>query len=1057
MMRWLIGSSLQFRYLVIVIAAVVMAVGILQLQNMPMDVLPEFSPPYVEIQTEALGLSAEEVEQMITVPMEQDLLAGVAWGDVIRSESVPGLSSVIIYFEPGTDLFRARQMVAERLSQAAVGLPHVSKPPTMIQPLSSSSRFMIVGLSSQNLSLIEMSVLARWVIGPRLLGVPGVANVATWGNRDRQLQVLVNPERLRAQGVSLQQVVETTGNALWVSSLSYLEASSPGTGGFIDTPNQRLGVWHVLPISSPEELAEVPVDGTSLLLRDVAEVVEDHQPLIGDAIINDGPNLLLVIEKLPGTNTLEVTRGVEEALEALQPGMTGIEFDATLFRPATFIEMAISNLTRTLVIGAVLVVLVLGVFLYGWRTALISLVAIPLALVAALLVLYLREATFNAVVLAGLVIALGLIIDDAIVDVEHFMWRLRQPASAGGDIPHAVPASPATLILEASIEMRSALFFATLITLLAVMPIFFMEGASGALFQPLAISYALAVLASVLVALTVTPALSLILLSNISTTTAQHHESPLVRWLQRGYDRALAPLIHKPYLMYAAVVVLIAVGLVALPFLQPKQLLPSFNEPYILIQLDGAPGTSHTAMSRIVARASTELRSIPGVQEVGAHVGRAVFGDQVVGINSAQLWVKVDPLANYDTTVAAIQETVDGYAGLEREVKTYLQQTLSPASASANEGLTVRVFGEDHEVLRAEAEKVRQALAGISGVADSQVALPPEEPTLEIEVDLAAAQTHGIKPGDVRRAAAILLSGLQVGALFEEQKVFDVVVWGTPEVRQSLTNIRELLIEAPTGYVRLGDVAKVQIVPAPAIIRREAISPYLDVTFTVQGREASAVMRDIATTLQNFTFPLEYHAVLLNESDAQQATQQLILLATLIAVIGIFLLLQASTDSWRLAVAAFVALLSALAGGALTALTIGGPLSVSALFGFFAVLGIAARHSVLLINHYRRLQQAGEAFGPALVLRGARERLAAMVMTTLTTGAALLPFVLFGNIPGHEVVSPIAIVILGGLVTSTVVNLFIMPTLYLRFGARLEPASSSVSLSAQPSLGSSAD
>lgn len=1056
MMRWLISSSLQFRYLVIVIAAVVMAVGILQLQNMPMDVLPEFSPPYVEIQTEALGLSAEEVEQMITVPMEQDLLAGVAWGDVIRSESVPGLSSVIIYFEPGTDLFRARQMVAERLSQAAVGLPHVSKPPTMIQPLSSSSRFMIVGLSSQNLSLIEMSVLARWVIGPRLLGVPGVANVATWGNRDRQLQVLVNPERLRAQGVSLQQVVETTGNALWVSSLSYLEASSPGTGGFIDTPNQRLGVWHVLPISSPEELAQVPVDGTSLLLRDVAEVVEDHQPLIGDAIINDGPNLLLVIEKLPGTNTLEVTRGVEEALEALQPGMTGIEFDATLFRPATFIEMAIRNLTRTLVMGAVLMVLVLGVFLYGWRTALISLVAIPLALVAALLVLYLREATFNAVVLAGLVIALGLIIDDAIVDVEHFRWRLRQPASAGGDIPNAVPASPATLILEAAIEMRGALFFATLITLLAAMPIFFLEGASGALFQPLAISYALAVLASVLVALTVTPALSLILLSNISTTS-QHRESPLVRWLQRGYDRVLAPILQKPYLMYAAVVVLIAVGLVALPFLQPKQLLPSFNEPYLLIQLDGAPGTSHTAMSRIVARASTELRSIPGVQEVGAHVGRAVFGDQVVGINSAQLWVKVDPLANYDVTVAAIQEAVDGYAGLEREVKTYLRQALSPTSVSASEGLSVRVFGEDHEVLHAEAEKVRQALAGISGVADAQVALPPEEPTLEIEVDLSAAQTHGIKPGDVRRAAAILLSGLQVGALFEEQKVFDVVVWGTPEVRQSLTNIRELLIEAPTGYVRLGEVAKVQIVPAPAIIRREAISPYLDVTFTVQGREARAVARDIATTLQNFAFPLEYHAVLLNESGDQPATQQLILLATLVAVIGIFLLLQASTDSWRLAAATFIALAAALAGGALTALTIGGPLSVSALFGFFAVLGIAARHSVLLINHYRRLQQAGEALGSALVLRGARERLAAMVMTTLTTGAALLPFVLFGNIPGHEVVRPIAIIILGGLVTSTVVNLFIMPTVYLRFGARLEPASSSVSLSAQPSLGSSAD
>ena len=388
MMRGIVGSSLHFRYLVVVVAGVMMLFGILQLRDMPVDVLPEFSPPFVEIQTEALGLSAEEVEQMITVPMEQDLLAGVAWLDVIRSESVPGLSSVLVYFEPGTDLYRARQMVAERLAQAAVGLPHVSKPPTMIQPLSSASRFMIVGLSSKELSLIEMSVIARWTIAPRLMGVPGVAHVAIWGNRDRQLQVLVDPEQLRDAGVSLQQIVETTGNALWVSTLSFLEASTPGTVGFIDTPQQRLGIWHVLPISSPDELAQVPVQGTAWRLGDVTKVVEDHQPLIGDALVNDSPNLLLVIEKLPGINTLEVTQGVEEALAALQPGFASIDFDATLFRPATFIEMAIANLSRTLVISALLMVLVLGVFLYGWRTALISLLAIPIPLVAALLVLY---------------------------------------------------------------------------------------------------------------------------------------------------------------------------------------------------------------------------------------------------------------------------------------------------------------------------------------------------------------------------------------------------------------------------------------------------------------------------------------------------------------------------------------------------------------------------------------------------------------------------------------------------------------------------------------------
>ncbi|MBI3241983.1 MAG: efflux RND transporter permease subunit [Chloroflexi bacterium] len=1051
MMRGIINTSLQFRFLVLVVAAVAMVGGIVQLRNMPVDVLPEFSPPYVEIQTEALGLSAEEVEQMITVPMEQDLLAGVAWGNVIRSESVPGLSSVVIFFEPGTDLFRARQMVSERLSQAAVGLPHVSKPPTMIQPLSSSSRFMIIGLSSNDLSLIEMSVLARWVISPRLLSVPGVANIAIWGQRERQLQVLVDPELLRAQGVSLEQVVETTGNALWVSSLSFLEASSPGTGGFIDTPNQRLGVWHVLPISSPEDLAQVPVDDAkSLVLGDVAELVEDHQPLIGDAIINNSPNLLLVVEKLPGTNTLEVTKGVEGAIEALRPGMAGIKFDASLFRPATFIEMAIANLTRTLIIAAVLAVLVLGVFFYGWRTALISLVTIPLALVAALLVLYLRGATLNTVLLAGLVIALGMIIDDAVVDVEHIMRRLRSQPRQG-------EASLVDTVLEASAEMRSSLFFATLITLLAVTPIFFMEDASGALFQPLAISYALAVLASMVVALTVTPALSLILLPGASTASPERRESPLVAWLQGVYDGALSPFIQRPLLAYAVAAILVVAGLAMVPFLSPKQLLPSFKEPYILIQLDGAPGASHTAMSRIVARASSELKLIDGVQNVGAHLGRAVFGDQVVGINSAELWVKVDPQANYETTVTAIQEMVDGYAGLDHQVKTYLQQTLSPSSDSASNGLAVRVYGEDHEDLSEEAVKLQQALAGINGVVNSRVDFPVEEATLEIKVDLAAAQEYGIKPGDVRRAAAILLSGLQVGALFEEQKVFDVVVWSQPDVRQSLTDIRELLIATPNGHVRLGDVADVRIVAAPTVIRREAISPYLDILFDVQGRDVAAVTSNIKATLQEFPFRLEYHAVVLGEQSTQQAAQQRILLAAVVAVIGIFLLLQASFDSWGLAAATFVTLPAALAGGAVAAIAGGGPLSLAALFGLLAVLGIAARHSVLLVGHYRRLEQEGEAFGSGLALRGARERLSPMVMTTLTTGLILLPFIFSGNIPGLEVARPIAIVILGGLVTSTLLSLFVMPALYLRFGARPAPESASLPLGAQPSLGSSAD
>lgn len=1050
MIRGIVSWSLQFRFLVIILAVVVMVVGIVQMRDMPVDVLPEFSPPYVEIQTEALGLSAEEVEQMITVPMEQDLLAGVAWLDVIRSESVPGLSSVVVYFEPGTDLYRARQMVAERIAQSAVGLPHVSKPPTMIQPLSSASRFMIVGLSSKQLSLIQMSVLARWTIGPRLMGVPGVAHVAIWGNRDRQLQVQVDPEHLQDMGVTLRQVVDTTGNALWVSSLTYLEASTPGTGGFIDTPNQRLGIWHVLPIKSPEDLAQVPVKGTALQLRDVANVVEDHQPLIGDALVNDTPNLLLVIEKLPGINTLEVTRGIEDALDALRPGFASIDFDATLFRPASFIEMAMANLARTLVIAALLVVLVLGFFFYGWRSALISLVAISLSLVAALVVLYLRGATLNAMVLAGLIIALGIIIDDAIIDVDRIMQHLHQNQVEDD------PKSTANVILEASAETRGAVFFATLVTLLAVLPVFFMEGLSSALFQPLVVSYGLAVLAAMAVALIVTPALSLILLSEPLLET---HESPLVGWLKRGCGPVLAGTLRNPRLAYAVVVLLILAGIVGLPFIRQNQLLPSFKEPYLTIQLEAAPGTSLPAMNRILTQASKELRAVPGVSNVGAHVGRAVFGDKVVGINYAEVWVSLDPQVNHDATVTAIESTLEGYSGLDRQVQTYLQQVVGQTQISSNGTLTLRVFGEDHQVLGEQAEKLQQVLVGIGGVIDPRVVFTKEEPTVEIEVNLDSAQRFGVKPGDVRRAAATLLSGIQVGSLFEEQKVFDVVVWSTPETRDSIDDIHQLLIDTPGGgHVRLGEVADVRVVSSPTVIKREAISPYRDVVFNVQGRDSRAVIGEVKAAIQNFAFPLEYHAVVLEDYAAQQATQQRLLVSGIMAAFGIFLLLQASFRSWRLAAVIFLTVPGALAGSVLAALLGGSLIPQSSLFGFLAILGIAVRNSVMTINQYQHLERGeGERFGPELVLNGSRQRVAPIMMTTLITGLALLPFVLSGGIPGLEMVRPTAIVILGGLVTSTLINLFVVPPLYLRLGASVEAELFSTLPSPQPDFSSSSD
>lgn len=1031
-MRSIIESSMRLRYLIVILAAALMVFGIAQIRSMPVDVFPEFNPPMVEIQTEALGLSAEEVESLITTPMEADLLIGVAWLDRIYSESVTGLSTITLIFEPDADPIKVRQMVQERLNQA-YALPNVSKTPTMIQPLSSTNRVMMIGLSSQDLSLIDMGVLARWNIRPRLMGVTGVANVAVWGQRERQLQIQVDPQKLQEKGVTVQQIIETAGEALWVSPLTYLESSSPGTAGWIDTPNQRLGIHHLLPISSTEDLGRVSVAGSDgLVLSDVANVVEDHQPLIGDAIINDGPGILLVVEKFPGANTLQVTQGIEDALTALQPGLTGLTIDPTVFRPANYIEAATNNVSTAVMIGGLLVVLILGAFFFKWRTALVSLVVIPLSLVAAGFVLSLRGVTFNAMILAGLVIALGAIIDDAIIDVENIARRLRENRKNGFNKPTMA------VIADASMEMRGNIGFATLIILLAVLPIFFMQGGvSASFFHPLAISYVLAVLASVIVAMVVTPALSLLLLEN---DKFEQRESPLVSRLKSGYAGSLSQVINTRYFAPVMAGIIILAGLAVLPFLGVS-LNPALKQTDLLIQWEGAPGTSLTEMNRIMSQAGQELRTIPGVRNVGSHVGRAETGDQTVGINSAEIWVNLDRAADYDATLAAVQKVIDGYPGLQREVGNYEPKRLGEALTTTNDELVVRLYGHDLAVLKDSAQSMSKTISEVTGVVNAQPELSAEEAQVEIEVNLAAAEQYGLKPGDIRRSVATLLSGLRVGSLYEEQKIFEVVVWGVPEIRNSLNDIGDLLIDTPSGeYVRLGDVAEVRVVPTPIIVRRDSVSRFMDITVSVSGRSLTAVAADIKSRLAEIEVPFEYHAELLGGYAEQQAAQQQMLILAVAAVIGFMVLLQASFKSWSLSFASLLTLPMALAGGVLATVVLGGGiLSIGSLFGFLTVLGIAIRNGIVMTNHFDRLERIeGATFGPELVLRGASERLAPILMTILTTGLAMLPIVFLGDIPGLEIIRPMAIVVLGGLVTTTLLDLFVLPALYLRYGASRE-------------------
>lgn len=1018
MMEALIRGALRLRVAVACLAVLLMIWGLDVVSRTPLDVFPEFSPPLVEVQTEAPGLSTAEVEALVSVPLES-ALNGTPWLKTLRSKSVLGLSSVVLIFEDGTDLLRARQLVSERLSVAATTLPAVARPPVMLPPLSSTSRAMKIGISSKTLSQVEMTALARWTIRPRLMAVPGVANVAIWGQRDRQLQVLVTPDRLAANRVTLDQVMKVTG-----------DATRPQPGGFIDSPNQRLAVAHVGGITDARALANVPVvtrKGTPLTLGDVAAVTEGHQPPIGDAIINDGPGLLLIVEKQPWGNTLELTRGVETALESLKPGLPELEIDSTIFRPATYIERSLSNLNHALLLGCVLVVLILGLFLWEWRTAVISVTAIPLSLVAAGLVLHFRGGTLNTMVLAGLVIALGEVVDDAIIDVENIVRRLKLNAASSS------PQSSFIVVLKGALEVRSAVVYATLIVALVFLPVFMLDGLAGAFFRPLALSYLLAVTASLGVALVVTPALALILLPRAIDRT--RHEPPIMAPLKRWYRGVLERVLAKPGRAPVVLGTLLALTVTAVPFLG-EDFLPHFKELDFLMHWVEKPGTSLEAMNRITLAASKELRSVPGVRNFGSHIGRAEVADEVVGPNFTELWISVDPEVDYDATVARVQEVVDGYPGLYRDLLTYLRERIKEVLSGGGGSVVVRVYGPDLATLREQAQRVGTALGKIEGVSDLKVEPQVLVPQVEVKLRDEQAQAFGISPGDVRRAVATLVKGAKVGEVYEQQKSFDVVVWGDASVRNDVQALRELLIDLPGGgQVPLNAVAEVRIGATPNVIQRESASRRIDVSCNVKGRDLGSVARDVEKTVRAMSFPSEHHAEVLGEYAARQQSQRRLFAFALLALLGIFLVLYSDFGDARTALLVYASLPFALVGAVGAVLLSGGVLSLGGLVGFVTVIGIAARNGIMLVSHYRHLEREEDVpFGLELVLRGAEERLRPILMTALATGLALVPIIMGGVRPGNEIEHPLAVVIVGGLISSTFLNLFLMPALFLRFG-----------------------
>jgi multidrug efflux pump subunit AcrB len=861
MLRSLIAVSLRFRMLLVGVAAGLIALGIVSLPKMHSDVLPELSQaPVLEVQTESPGLSSQEVEQYITVPEENNLLDGIMGVWDVRSRSTPGLSTIDLYFEPGTTTLHARQLVEERLTNS-FSLPAVNKPPLLIQPLSSSSRALLIGLSSTKLSPLELSYLARWVVKPRLSGVPGVANVAIFGQQDRQIQVQVDPAKLAAQHITLQQIIDTAGNAQLVSPLTYLEGSAPGTGGFLDGPNQRLEIRPLLPLGAPKDLAKVPISDApgKPSLASVARVIESHQPLVGNALTPNGPGLVLLVQKLPSASVPGVTNGIERALDDLRPALQGVRIDSSFFRPARYVDSALHNLALALVIAAALGLVAIVALLLDLRAAFLAAVSVALSFLVAVIVLNALGYTLGALVVLGLLVACGVLVDDAVGGTRALVSRVRRRAEEGADVPLQ------SVIVDAAAELRGTLTYGTVIVLLAIAPVFFAKGLTATYLHPMALAFALAVIASMLVALTFTPAVGMLLFERGgSRRPAAALAAKVGANVGAGYDWVLARALAIPRGVLACVCLIGLAGVIAVPFLrQPAP--PRFKDRNIVVQWTGLAGAGLGEMNRITSRVSAQLRALPSVGDVAATLGRAVGGDQIVDTNSGQIYVQIRSTADYDRALTAIRGVVETVPGMRASVSTYEADVQAGVLAPANQNVTVRVYGEDYTRLHALATRVAGLMSNVDGVGKPQISAPTMEPNINVTVNDNAAHNAGVLPGDARRQASTLVSGLTVGNFFQQQAVFDVVVWSIPSVRADLQAVRSLPIDTSSGgHVPLSSIAAVGVGPGPLDIQHQALSRYVDVTAPVQESTGiGEAQSTIQHRLSQISFPLTYHAEIL--------------------------------------------------------------------------------------------------------------------------------------------------------------------------------------------------
>lgn len=1017
----LIRFAIRFRGVVIALSAALILYGIYALLGAQYDVFPEFAPPQVSIQTEAAGLSPEQVEILVTRPIES-AINGMSGVLSLRSSSIQGLSVVTVTFGAGSDIYRNRQVVAERLAAVGSELPKGVAAPAITPLTSSASTVLIIGLTSKTRSLMAVRAEADWTVQRRLLAVPGVAKVTVFGGETRSLQIQVHPEKLIQFNLGLDEVVRAAERATGVRG-----------AGFVETATQRIVLATRGQSLSPEELGRTVVVATEngrVTLADIADVRAAPKPAIGGASILGEPGVVMMVGEQYGSNTSDVASRVEAAVKELRPGLEaqGLTLHADLFRPAAFIAVATGSVEFALLLGGALVVVVLFLFLFDWRTSAIASVAIPLSLLTAVISLQAFGITLNAMTLGGLAIAIGEVVDDAVIGIENVVRRLRGQPDMGGR-------SRALIVLDACLEVRGAVVYATFAVLLVFLPVLALSGVAGRLFAPLGIAYILAVVASLAVALTVTPALSTALLAH---RKMPDRDPPLVRYSRGGYERLMARLIARPRLVYGTTVIATIAGLSLVPFFGAT-FLPDLKEGHFVLHTATLPGTSVPESLRLGKLVSDTVMKIDGVRLISQHFGRAEASDDTTGINASEFEIDLTP--GLDGAAQArverdIRAALADFPGVQVAMRTFLTERVEETESGYTAPVVVNLYGNDLDALDQAAKDVASVLGQVSGADEVQLQSPAGAPELDIQVKPDRAARLGVDPVDALEVVRTAYQGETVGQTYDGNQVFDVLVMLDPATRGKIEAVRDLPLKTLDGkFVTLGQVAEIDLGTGRYQVLHQGAERVQTVTASVSGRDLGGFVQDARKAVAaKVALPPGAYAEFTGAAEAQAKSRRDLALSSGIAAVGIVLLLSMITGSWRNLALVLVNLPFALIGGVLAVYLTGAVLSLGSMVGFVTLFGITLRNSIMMISHYEHMVgREGRAWGLATAIEGAGDRLVPILMTSLVTALGLLPLALGINEPGREIEGPMAVVILGGLFTSMALNLLVLPILALRF------------------------